>query len=83
MKIQFLDSCEIEVCESFYDALDDAETRTERFEAGEEVEFDVFGHPQSFNKNIGQIVDDKAYVNVQFPDGSVAFGLSVDWFEEV
>lgn len=81
MKVRFTDSCEIEVFESFDEALDDGETSTEIFREGDEAEFDILDSPLRFDGN--DLVPDDSIVNVQFGDGSVAFGLSRSWFEEL
>jgi hypothetical protein len=79
MKVVFKDSCEIEIFESFDEAQDDGETSTEVFLPGEEVEFDVIGFGQKMT-DFG-LAHDPNIVNVQFPNGHVAFGLSTDWFD--
>ena len=81
MKIKFVCPVEIEVFESFDEALDDGETSTEAFQAGDIVEFDVIDHPQRMID--GQLVDDINTVNVQFGNGSVSFGISKEWYEEL
>lgn len=81
MKVQFVVDCEIEVFESADEALEDAETTTETFNVGDTAEFDIFGVPQRFDGS--NFVDDTENVNVQFGDGSVAFGLGRCWFKEI
>ena len=81
MRIKFLTVCEIEVCQSFDAALDDLETEARTFQIGEEIEFEIIDHPQRFNGK--KFVDDTKTVNVQFPNGNVAFGLSYSWFEKL
>ena len=75
MKVEFLTDVEIEVIESF----DDAESTTQVFRVGDTTEFDVMDHPQRMID--GELKDDPDTVNVQFGDGSVSFGLSLDWFK--
>jgi len=79
MKVKFLESCEIEVFDSFDEALDDGETSTEVFMPGHTAEFDVIGHPEKMEG--GKLVPATDFVNVQFGNGSVAFGLDKAWFE--
>lgn len=81
MKVQFVTACEIEVFETFDEALDDGETCTQVFNEGDKAEFDVLDSPLRFDGN--NLVPDDSTVNVQFGDGSVAFGLSRSWFEEI
>lgn len=81
MKVQFVCDCEIEVISNFDEALDDGDSETEVFRAGEFAEFDVVDHPQRMVD--GELRDDLTMVNVQFGDGSVAFGLSCEWFKEI
>jgi hypothetical protein len=79
MKVVFKDSCEIEIFESWDEAQDDGETSTEVFVPGEEVEFDIIGFGQKMT-DFG-FAHDPNIVNVQFPNGHVAFGLCTDWFD--
>lgn len=81
MKVRFITKCEIEVLESFDEALDDGETTTEVFNVGDTAEFDLLDPPERMVGN--KMVSDTENVNVQFGDGSVAFGLSKSWFEEM
>jgi hypothetical protein len=81
MKVKFNTDCEIEVISSYDEALDDVEGSTEIIRAGSKLDFDVIGHPERFQAGKG-FVEDKTLVNVQFPDGSVAFGISTEWFDE-
>lgn len=81
MKVRFVTDCEIEVFETFDEALDDGETSTEVFRVGDEAEFDLLDAPLKFDGN--EFVPAEDTVNVQFGDGSVAFGLSREWFEEI
>lgn len=81
MKVEFLLDCEIEVIESFDEAMDDAESTTELFHKGDQTEFDILDHPQRFNGD--EFEDHPTMVNVQFGDGSVAFGLSCEWYKEI
>jgi len=81
MKVQLLKDIEIEVIESFDAALDDAESVTEVFKTGETIEFDVTDHPLRMID--GELKEDPDTINVQFGDGSVAFGLSLEWFKVI
>lgn len=75
MLVEFVESCEIEICNNL-DEFDNAETETEIFRVGDQAEFDIIDHPSKFNGE-----EDLEHVNVQFGDGSVAFGLSVNWYK--
>ena len=81
MKVEFVTNVEIEVIESFDEAMDDAESTIEVFCKGDVVEFDIIGRPQRFNGN--EFEDHPTMVDVQFGDGSVAFGLCYEWYKEV
>ena len=50
------------------------------FKKGTPVEFLVVDHPTKFDGT--NLVEDQSLINVQFNDGSIAFGCSVDWFKE-
>lgn len=78
MKVQFTQPVEIEVIESFDAALDDAESTFEVFSPGDTIEFEVIGHPERLMN--GELREDSSLLNVQFGNGSVAFGLSTSWF---
>lgn len=77
MQVRFLTDVEIEVFESDEDDFEASDTET--YKAGDIEEFDVFGHPHRMVD--GELVEDPNLVNVQFGDGSVAFGLSTEWYE--
>ena len=81
MKIRWLCDVELEVIESFDEALDNADSSTEIFRAGEQTEFDVFGYLERVID--GKLEEDKNFLNIQFGDGSVSFGVSKEWFEEI
>ncbi len=81
MKVEFLLDCEIEVIESFDEAMDGAESTSELFRTGDQTEFDIIDHPQRFNGD--ELEDHPTMVNVQFGDGSVAFGLCCEWYKEI
>ena len=81
MKVEFIQACEIEVFTSFDEALDDGETETEIFFVGDTAEFDIIDHPEKLVD--GKFQPDTQLLNVQFGDGSVAFGLSKEWFKEI
>lgn len=84
MKVKFLVLCEIEVYETVEEAAEGdmlEEGQTEVFLPGQEADFDIVDHPLRFNGT--DLVEDPNILNVQFGDGSVAFGISREWFEEV
>ena len=81
MKVKFTSDVELEIIESFEEALDDAESTTEVFKQDTVVDFDVFGYGERMID--GELVEDRNLLNVQFADGSVAFGVSTEWFEQV
>jgi hypothetical protein len=73
--VRFLVDCEITICEN----TEDEEGSQTTFKIGETADFDVIDHPLRWN---GQgFVEDLDMVNVQFGDGSVAFGISKEWYE--
>jgi hypothetical protein len=78
MRVIFVESCEVEVINSFDEALDDAESSTEIFNPGDIIEFDILDPPTRFDG-----AEDTMNINVQFPDGSVCFGMSREWFNEL
>jgi hypothetical protein len=78
MKIQFNQSCEIEVWNNYDEILDSVDYSTALFNSGDIVEFEVFGHPEKFNGKTFE--EDTELFNVKFNDGSVAYGISKDWF---
>ena len=70
VKAKFTRDGEIEVVESFNAQTDTPVSALERFSAGEEVEFDVFGET------------DLTW-DIQFGDGSCVFSVPKDMFEVV
>ena len=81
MKVKFTSDCEIEVHESAEQVLADEDGKTELFHVGDTIEFEVISHPGRMID--GEFKEDKDILDVQFGDGSVAFGLSVDWFDRI
>jgi len=81
MKVKFTNETELEIIESYDEALDDAESTITAFKKDSVVEFDVFGYGERMID--GELVEDRNLLNVQFADGSVAFGVSTEWFEQV
>jgi hypothetical protein len=81
MKVRFVTKCEIEIFDSFDEALDDGETSDEIFDVGDITYFNLLDPPLRFDGK--GFIPDKDNVNVQFDDGSVAFGISRTWFEEI
>lgn len=49
----------------------------EVFRKGGEIDFDLVDHPQRVEGD--KLVDDTRFWNIQFPDGSMAFGVSREW----
>lgn len=77
MIVKFVTECEITICEN----TEDEEGSTEVFHVGQTADFEIFGHPERLVN--GEWVEDEDYVNVQFADGSVAFGIGRDWYEVI
>ena len=77
MKVKFVKDCEIEVVQSFDEDTEKTKSYFEILKVDEELEFDIV----DFAKMPDGKTDDRNALNVQFPDGSVAFGLMTDWFE--
>ncbi len=69
MKITFKRDCELEVVESYDEDTDHTETSDATFKAGEIVDADIEG------------VRDNGTVNIQFADGSMAYGVPKDLLE--
>lgn len=79
-KIRFICDCEIEVLHTLSED-EEPESEPKLFKKGTEVEIFVVDYPQK-HTNEG-FVDDESKINVQFPDGSMAYCISLDWFEVV
>lgn len=74
MIVRFKEACEIEVTDYYDEENDEPITHMEAFAEGEEVEFDVVDE-HGGEGELGELV------NIQFFDGSVAFGIPTDSFE--
>lgn len=74
VQCQIAEDCELVI----YKNEDDGTEKL--FKKGTPVEFLVVDHPFKFNGI--DFVEDRELINVQFNDGSIAFGCSVDWFTE-
>lgn len=51
----------------------------EIFRKGDEIDFDLNGHPDKFNGE--KFVPDTNLWNIQFGDGTMGMGLSREWFD--
>ena len=77
MLIKFNTDCEIEVIHHFDEELDEiTDSTVTTFHAGDEVDIDILSRPTKPG-------DENDYVNVQFDDGSVAYGVLTRWFDEI
>lgn len=76
-KLKFNRDVELITC----DSIDDGEPvyGSEIFDAGEEVEVDLIGYPERFDGT--KLVEDTSEWNIQFGDGTVALGVSREWFD--
>ena len=70
MKYRATDKIEVEVVDAFDEETDAPETSTERFRKSEIVSFDI-------------VSKQKDVMEIQFGNGSVAYGVPVHWFEPV
>lgn len=77
MIVRFVKKCEITICQD----TEDADGINRVFDIGETVNFTVFDHPERLVN--GEWIPDTNFANVQFDNGSVAFGISKDWYEEI
>lgn len=75
---RFAENVELTIVTDLNEKDEPVET-TELFRKGDEVEFDIFGHPEKFEA--GRMVEDLSLWNIQFGDGSCAFGVEPSWFE--
>jgi len=82
MKYLVKEPCELEIIESIdqHDEIDSSTTET--FQVGEVVEFDIFEHCNKWSNEEVKFVEDKNIANIQFGDGSISIGVSLEWFEE-
>jgi len=81
MKYLVKEPCELEIIESIdHDEIDSSTTET--FTPGEVVEFDIFEYCNKWSNEEMKFVEDKNIANIQFGDGSISIGVSLDWFEE-
>ena len=71
--------CSVQIIENYDESTDDIEQYTEVFMVGDKVEFDIVDHPNRIVN--GKLVPDETRINIQFGDGSVAFGLKQEWFK--
>ena len=80
MKIKLLKDTELTITTHFNEDGEPVE-EIEVFKAGAVLEFDLIDYPLRFIG--GVLVPDTNIWNVQFGDGSMAFGVSREWFEIV
>jgi hypothetical protein len=79
MKVKLRKDTELEVSTGYDEEGDIANTETESYAAGTELEFEIVDFAQRMVD--GKLVDDPDTWNIQLGDGSVAFGVSKDWFD--
>lgn len=72
MNIRFVKDTELEIVVDFDDNMDTATTETEIFVIGDETEVDILDTDEELKT-----------VDMQFGDGSIAFGVPSDVFIEV
>lgn len=77
MIARLLVDAEFEVTANFDEENDFPETESQLFKKGTELDFEVVDYGQFAITG----KDDPNCWNIQFPDGSVAFGCSREWFE--
>jgi hypothetical protein len=71
-------ACDVEL--TLVTGLDRAEEPIEEIEVfrkGREIDFDLIDYAQRMEGD--KLVDDPRFWNIQFPDGSMAFGVSREW----
>ena len=86
MLVRFLTNWDLEIVENYDEDNDCPDITWESFKIGDETEFDIFGHPLYINKinpDDKSLEENLEEVNVQFGDGSIAFGIRMEWFEEI
>ena len=77
-RAKFAMDCEVTIYES---TDEEAEPLVKLFKKGDEIEFFIVDHPEKFNGD--RSVEDKNLINIQFPNGSIATCVSIDWLTEV
>jgi hypothetical protein len=78
MKLKFIVDCELNIVTQLNEEQEPIET-VEVFRIGEIIECDLIDHPERMVE--GEFIPDTNLWNVQFGDGSMAFGVSREWFE--
>lgn len=68
MRIKWLEPIELEVVENYDEQFDFVESTIEIFNEEDEIEIDIFGEEDESG-------------DIQFEDGSLAFGVSKSWFQ--
>lgn len=70
--VRVVQDCEMTI----HSSEEDEEGVGKIFRVGDILEFFVVDHPEIGGQ------ESVAHANIQFPDGSMAFGVSGEWFEE-
>lgn len=78
MKLQFNRPVQLEIVEKIEENDTPIESQ-EIFQSGEIIEVDLIDHPLRMKD--GELVPDENLWNVQFGDGSMAFGVDREWFD--
>jgi len=77
MKAKLIQDCEFEIVTDIEND-EPVWGLPEFFKAGTVLEFDIVDHPEKFVGD--KLVEDKTLWNIQFGDGTMAMGVSCEWF---
>lgn len=76
-------ACDVElsIVESFDGKTEKTNEKIEVFKVGERIEFTLIDFAQKFDG--GNLMPDKNLLNIQFGDGSMAFGVDKSWLKDI
>lgn len=81
MKIKFKELVQLNIVTHLNDN-EEPNDELETFQVGEVIEVDLIDYAERVSTT-GKLVEDKDLWNVQFGNGSMAFGVSTKWFDVV
>jgi hypothetical protein len=80
MNIKFKTDCELTLVTHLDESQEPQET-TELFKSGEILNCEFVDYPERFIS--GELQEDRSLWNIQLGDGSMIFGVSVEWFDVI
>ena len=80
MNIKFKSDCELTIV-THLNENEEPQELTELFKSDTTIECELIDHPLRMIN--GELTEDKSLWNIQLSDGSMIFGVDVEWFDVI